>query len=138
MQVFRPLIPKFAQTLGLALRLTPYGIPESGSKQGAIYNETVFACASCGHSACCGRNESSQSGPNEESRSESGAFSIRGDVGQVERYWEQTRRDGEGFSRRQIRLQGAEGPAHLRPESSARRRTGFRSDTQGFRIKRRA
>jgi hypothetical protein len=34
----------------------------------------------------------------------------------VERHWEQAHRDGEGFSRRQIRLQGPEGPAHLRPD----------------------
>jgi hypothetical protein len=42
---FSPFDMKVAQTLGAALRLTPDGISESGSKQGAIYNEMVFACA---------------------------------------------------------------------------------------------
>lgn len=74
---FRPLIRKFAQTLGVALRLTSDGISESGSKQGSIYNETVFTCVSCGHPACCRRNEFSQPGPNAEPASESGTFSLR-------------------------------------------------------------
>jgi hypothetical protein len=52
----------------------------------------------------------------------------------VERHWEQTHRHGAGFSRTQVRFQGAEGRTHLCPESSPRRRTGLRSDTQDFRI----
>ena len=47
-------------------------------------------------------------------------------------------RHGPGFSRRQVRFQAAEGRAHLCAESSPRRRTGFRPDTQDFRIKHRA
>ncbi len=80
------------------------------------------------------RHQSLRSGPNPESSSSPGGFRADETPGNVERGQEQTHAHGRGFSRRQVRFQAAERPAHLCRKSSAHGRGRLRSDPLGFRI----
>ncbi len=105
-----------------ALKLCAFGaVPKSGRTSCAHFNGLM-----------ANRDEAGESGTAKEPSSGPFALAGGGNPGLVEPYWRQTHRHGQGFSRRQLRLQVAERRAHLRAKPAARRRLG--PGRQGFRF----